>query len=177
MLRLARLDQHPDRQREPVALSELVAACVDRIRVAAPQREWQTEIVDGVITVGDEELLRRAVDNLLANVLTHTPEDASATVALREQDDVVEIEVRDTGPGVPLEGLPHIFDRFYRAGGTTPLPGSGLGLAIVSEIATVHNGSVVAEPNSPQGLRVRLTLPLDVNGTLTHNSHESPAEV
>ena len=159
MLRLARLDQHPDQQREPVALSELIASCVHRIRVGAPQREWRTEIADDVVIVGDEELLRRAVDNLLANVLTHTPEDASATVALRECGEVVEIEVSDTGPGVPRDCLPRVFDRFYRADTSATRPGSGLGLAIVAQIVTVHNGTVVAVPNSPHGLRVLLTLP------------------
>jgi two-component system OmpR family sensor kinase len=177
MLRLARLDQHPDQQREPVDVGELVAGCVDRIRVAAPQRDWHTEIAIEVITVGDEELLRRAVDNLLTNVFTHTPPGTVAMVALRERDGTVEIEVSDTGPGVPPDRLPRIFDRFYRAGTIAPRPGSGLGLAIVHQIATVHNGIVVAEPNSPHGLRVRLTLPVAGPLGLTQDSHDSPAEV
>jgi two-component system OmpR family sensor kinase len=177
MLRLARLDQTPDQQCEPVALSELIAGCVDRMRVAAPQRDWHAEIAAGVVAIGDEELLRRAVDNLLANVLAHTPEGTSATVALREHGDAAEIEVSDTGPGVPPDRLPRIFDRFYRAGTTTPRPGSGLGLAIVTQIATVHNGTVVAEPNPPHGLRVRLTLPVAGPRGLTRDSHDSPAAV
>jgi signal transduction histidine kinase len=61
---------------------------------------------------------------------------------------------------VPEDRLPRIFDRFYRAGTTTARPGSGLGLAIVIQIATVHNGTVSAEPNWPHGLRVRITLPV-----------------
>jgi two-component system, OmpR family, sensor kinase len=177
MLRLARLDQHPDQQREPVALSELIDNCVERMRVAAPDHAWQTEITEGVVAVGDEELLRRAVDNLLANVLAHTPEGTLTTVALREHGGTVEIEVSDTGPGVPEDRLPRIFDRFYRAGTATPRSGSGLGLAIVTQIATVHNGIVVAEPNPPHGLRVRLTLPVDAAAPLTRNSHSSPAVV
>ena len=59
-------------------------------------------------------------------------------MTLREHGEAVEIEVRDTGPGVPADRIPHIFDRFYRAG--TPRPGAGLGLAIVDQIASVHNG-------------------------------------
>ena len=177
MLRLARLDQLPDQQRESVALSELVADCVDRMRVAAPGRGWHTEIAAEVVTVGDEELLRRAVDNLLVNVLAHTPDDASATIALRERGDAVEIEVSDTGPGVPADRLPRIFDRFYRAGGTAARPGSGLGLAIVAQIAAVHDGTAVAEPNSPTGLRVRLTLPVAGPHGFTQDSHEVPTAV
>jgi two-component system, OmpR family, sensor kinase len=159
MLRLARLDQHPDQQREFVDLTDLVAGCVDRIRVAAPEHVWCGEIDAGMVVVGDGELLRRAVDNLLANVLAHTPPGTSATVALRDLDGTVAVEVGDTGPGVPPDRLPRIFDRFYRADTTGSRPGSGLGLAIVTQIATVHNGTVVAEPNRPHGLRVRLTLP------------------
>ena len=179
MLRLARLDQHPDRQHEPVRLSELVTGCVDRMRVAAPQHHWRADITDdtnGVELLGDEEQLRRAVDNLLANVRTHTPPGTTATITVRRHGDTVDIEVADTGPGVPADRLPHIFDRFYRAG-TTPRPGSGLGLAIVSRITTVHNGIVTAEPNTPSGLRVRLTLPMAAQNELTPNSHSSPAEV
>jgi two-component system, OmpR family, sensor kinase len=173
MLRLARLDQHPDQQREPVELTDLVAGCVDRMRVAAPAHVWRTEIADGLIVVGDEELLRRAVDNLLANVLAHTPQDTTATVALREHGDAVDIEVSDTGPGVPPDRLPRIFDRFYRADTAAPRTGSGLGLAIVTQIASVHNGIVVAEPNPPRGLRVRLTLPVSGPFALTRDSHDS----
>ncbi|MBB4684924.1 sensor histidine kinase [Amycolatopsis jiangsuensis] len=175
MLRLARLDQHPARDSEPVDLSELVAGCVDRIRVAAPERRWHTELADHVLSVGDEELLRRAVDNLLANVLAHTPQDATATVTLRERHGMAEIEVADTGPGVPAERLPHIFDRFYRAGSGTPGPGAGLGLAIVTQIVTVHGGAVTAGAHPSGGLRVRITLPLP--DRLTPDSHSSPAQV
>lgn len=177
MLRLVRLDQHPDQQRETVELSGLVTSCVDRIRVAAPQRDWHIAIAPEVIIVGDEELLRRAVDNLLTNVLTHTPPGTPATVALRQHGEAVEIEVSDTGPGVSPDHLSRIFDRFYRAGATAARPGSGLGLAIVNEVATVHNGNVVAEPNQPHGLRVRLTLPAADADELTQNSNNSPTVV
>jgi two-component system OmpR family sensor kinase len=177
MLRLARLDQHPDRQREPVDLTDLVAGCVDRMRVAAPEHVWHTEIAGGMVVVGDEELLRRAADNLLANVLAHTPEGTSATVALREHDDAVEIEVSDTGPGVPPDRLPRIGERFYRADTTGPRTGSGLGLAIVTQITTVHGGSFVVEPNTPHGLLARLTLPVADLREFTRDSHDSPAAV
>ncbi|SEP38849.1 sensor histidine kinase [Amycolatopsis saalfeldensis] len=172
MLRLARLDQHPDRQREPVDLSGLVTGRVEAARVAAPGHRWRAEIAGGVVVVGDEELVRRAVDNLLANVRAHTPEGTAATVTLSEHGDTVEIEVADTGPGVSAGRLPRIFDRFYRADTTARGRGSGLGLAIVTQIATVHNGSVTAGPNEPHGLRVKLTLPT----ALTRDSHDSPAE-
>jgi two-component system OmpR family sensor kinase len=158
MLRLARLDQHPARQRDPVDLTALVRACVQRTEIADPARTWRTRISGGLVTVGDAELLGRAVDNLLANVRTHTPEGTVATVtAAASADGSVVVEVSDNGPGVPADRLPRIFDRFYRAGARQP--GSGLGLAIVTEVAAAHEGSAVAALNHPQGLRVTLSLP------------------
>ena len=67
-------------------------------------------------------------------------------------------EVSDDGPGVPPDQLPHIFERFYRAGrlGTR---GSGLGLAIAAEIASAHGGTAHAAPAAPRGLRITLAVP------------------
>jgi two-component system OmpR family sensor kinase len=159
MLRLARLDQHPARQREPVDVSALVGDCVERSRVADPARAWQAHAGSGLIAVGDQEMLCRAVDNLLANVHTHTPEGSTAVVTAHEDRDRVVVEVSDNGPGVPASRLPRIFDRFYRAGAPAGRPGSGLGLAIVTEIAAAHGGTVTAAPAWPNGLCVTLTVP------------------
>jgi two-component system OmpR family sensor kinase len=159
MLRLARLDQHPARQHEPVDVSALAAGCVERTRIADPRRTWQARIAPGLVAVGDEELLCRAVDNLLANVHAHTPEGTAAVITAREAGDSVVVEVSDNGPGVPADRLPRIFDRFYRAGTTARRPGSGLGLAIVTEIAAAHDGTVTAAAVWPRGLRVTLAVP------------------
>ena len=160
MLRLARLDQHPDQHRDLVDLTALLDNCVERAQVADPSRTWTTDIGTGLAVAGDEEQLCRAVDNLLANVQTHTPEGTVATVTARTDDNGrVVVEVSDDGPGVPADKLGRIFDRFYRAGAEARRPGSGLGLAIVSQIAVTHQGTAAAAPNYPHGLRVTLTLP------------------
>jgi two-component system OmpR family sensor kinase len=99
------------------------------------------------------------VDNLLANVHTHTPEGTTAVVTAHDDGGRVVVEVSDNGPGVPADRLPRIFDRFYRAGSPARYPGSGLGLAIVTEIAAAHDGTVTAAPNWPRGLRVTLAVP------------------
>ena len=80
MLRLARLGQHPGQSREPVDLTAVVTGCAQRGRIADPARTWQVRIAEGLATVGDEELLRRAVDNLVMNVLVHTPAGTVGTV-------------------------------------------------------------------------------------------------
>jgi two-component system, OmpR family, sensor kinase len=167
MLRLARLDQHPARQDAPVDLAGLIDDCVQRARIADPARSWQA-IAEGISTVtGDEELLGRAVDNLLTNVRTHTPQGTVATVTATSNGDDLVIEVSDDGPGVPDSELPRIFDRFYRGTAPSGRPGSGLGLAIVAEIAAAHDGIASAARNEPHGLRITLTLPA--------RDHEAPS--
>ncbi len=159
MLRLARLDQHPGRESDTVDLTALVACCAQQARVADPRRAVNAVIAADLVTIGDEELLRRAVDNLLANVRVHTPETSDATITATQDDGAIVIEIADTGPGVPPDQLPRIFDRFYRAGAQAHRPGSGLGLAIVAAIAQAHNGTAQATLNNPHGLRITLALP------------------
>jgi two-component system, OmpR family, sensor kinase len=161
MLRLAQLGQHPGQSSEPVDVTALLHACTERARIADPARTWRVRVADGLTTTGDEELLRRAVDNLLTNVLVHTPANTAATITAAGDPGELTIEVRDDGPGVPPDKLPHIFERFYRAAGarSARAPGSGLGLAIAAEITAAHGGTAMAAPVSPHGLRVTLTLP------------------
>ena len=160
MLRLARLGQHPGQSQEPVDLTDVANGCADRARVADPARTWQVQIADGLATIGDEELLRRAIDNLVMNVLVHTPGETVGTISASEAGGRITIEVGDDGPGVPPDKLPHVFERFYRAGARPARPGAGLGLAIAAEIASAHGGTAQAEAVSPHGLRITLALPV-----------------
>ncbi len=159
MLRLARLDQHPGPDQELVDLSAVLAGCAERARVADPRRTWQAAIDPGLVVAGDEELLRRVGDNLLANVTTHTPPGTEATIEAGERDGTITIDVSDDGPGVLSGQIPQIFDRFYRAAAPSTRPGSGLGLAIVTAVTATHGGTAEAAPNQPHGLRITLTLP------------------
>jgi two-component system, OmpR family, sensor kinase len=188
MLGLARLGQHPGQSCDPVDLTAVVTGCAQRVRAADPARTWRVRIGGGLTTVGDEELLRRAVDNLLLNVLVHTSGDSAGTIVASAASGRVTIEVSDDGPGVPLDKLPHIFERFYRAGARsgsvsptnqprpTSRPGSGLGLAIAAEIASAHGGAACAEPVSPHGLRITLTLPAG-QPPAPHSARELAASV
>jgi len=160
MLRLARLGQHPGQSQKPVDVTAVVTACAERARIADPARTWQARISEGLTITGDQELLRRAIDNMIMNVLVHTPADAVGSISAAAPGDRVIIEVSDDGPGVTPDHLPHIFERFYRAGTRPGSAGSGLGLAIAAEVASAHGGTVQAAPVKPHGLRVTLSLPV-----------------
>ncbi|MBI5386901.1 MAG: heavy metal sensor histidine kinase [Verrucomicrobia bacterium] len=111
---------------------------------------------------GDPMLFRRAVSNLLANALKHTPAQGRVRVALRPLDDqAVELCVRDSGAGIAPEHLPKIFDRFYRAGhsGAPAAGGAGLGLAIVQSIMRLHGGSASVQSQVGQGTTFTLRFP------------------
>lgn len=168
MLRLARLDQHPGQEREPVDVTGLVTECVEQAKVTDPNRTWTAIIDDGLEATGDEELLRRAISNLLSNVRTHTPDGTAATVTAGRVNGMVTVDVADDGPGVPDDQLPRIFDRFYRAA-PSPRPGAGLGLSIVAAIAAAHDGAAEAEPMDPHGLRVTLSLPAVGDPAVSHH--------
>jgi signal transduction histidine kinase len=111
--------------------------------------------------VGNRELLRRAVENVLRNGIRYSPQHSAIDVSFSENTHTATISVRDYGPGVPEQALTQIFDPFFRVeearnpnGG-----GSGLGLSIAKQAVQVHHGTITAENASP-GLRVQITIPL-----------------
>ena len=109
----------------------------------------------------DRERLGQVLRNLLSNAVTHTPDGGAVTVTARPADEVVEIAVRDTGPGIAPEHLARVFDRFYRADPSRARAtgGSGLGLAIVKQLVEAHGGEIRAESEPGGGAVFTFTLP------------------
>jgi signal transduction histidine kinase len=137
-----------------VAGREQPDAAERRLGLTLPRVPWPLGSVQG-----DRDLLFLAVYNLLDNALKFTrPGD---TIELRAFEDGanVAIEVADTGPGIPDEDLPHIWEELYRGRPTRALPGSGLGLALVRSIAARHNGTVTARSRPGHGTVFTLRLP------------------
>jgi len=95
---------------------------------------------------GVAERLERAVNNLLDNAARHSPPDGTVDIDV----DSAGVRVRDHGPGVDEQDLPHVFDRFYRGANGRGQQGSGLGLSIVRQVSEQHGGSVSAA-NAPDG--------------------------
>ncbi len=104
--------------------------------------------------VGQPAGLERAIANLLDNAAKWSPAGSAVEVALHGG----ELTVRDHGPGIAAEDVPHVFERFYRATSARSMPGSGLGLAIVHQVAETHNGSISAEAAPGGGTLMRLRL-------------------
>jgi signal transduction histidine kinase len=111
--------------------------------------------------IGNRELLRRAVENVLRNGIRYSPQNSTIDVSVTETSRTATIAVRDYGPGVPEDALTRIFDPFFRVEvARDPMGGgSGLGLSIAKQAVQVHHGTITAENASP-GLRVQITIPL-----------------
>jgi two-component system sensor histidine kinase MprB len=104
---------------------------------------------------GDADALERAITNLLDNAAKWSPEGGAVTVTL----DRGTLMVADQGPGIALEDLPHVFERFYRSAESRGMSGSGLGLSIVRSIAERHGGVVQAGSGPDGGAAFWLTVP------------------
>ena len=116
---------------------------------------------------GDEDLLRQMFSNLLHNAVKYTPPGGAITVELNRRNGAYAISVSDTGPGIPAEAQPHIFERFFRAEkaeSRTADPslggGAGLGLAIARSIAEAHGGTLTLERSDEQGSEFVAILPI-----------------
>ena len=106
-------------------------------------------------------LFQRAVGNLVANAIAHTPTGGAVTLTAAGEGPTTRVEVADTGCGIPASHLPHVFDRFYRADPSRSSAGGGvgLGLAIVRSIAELHGGAVELSSEVGRGTRAVMTLP------------------
>ena len=101
-----------------------------------------------------------AFGNLLDNAMKYSPKDRRIHVEIIENDDMVGVEVRDHGIGIPPEETQRIFEAFYRAKETAGTGGYGLGLYMVEEIMRVHGGRVVVESRQGSGSGFKLVFPL-----------------
>ncbi|WP_405551281.1 ATP-binding protein [Streptomyces microflavus] len=197
LLLLARLDAGRPLSYESTDLLPLVVDAVSDARVADASAEagalhqWRLDLPDepaGPVTVrADPARLQQVLVNLLANARTHTPPGTTVTVSVRPSvraDEPVTLEVRDDGPGIPAELLPHVFERFARgdasrsrgdatdkATGTTT-GSTGLGLAIVQAVVSAHGGRVRVD-SAPGRTVFAVELPAEA-GPYEHSQGTDP---
>ncbi len=164
-LRLARVGALPV-PTEPLDLSEVVSSVVDDARYEAAGRrlriDWETPAP--ILIAGDRASLASAIENVLRNALRFAPAESVIRVCLLTSATEASLEIEDRGPGVATQELASLFEPFYRAGSAaaahTPGGGAGLGLSIAQAAIAAHKGTISARNVAPQGLSVRMDLPL-----------------
>jgi two-component system sensor histidine kinase MprB len=141
-------------EKQPIRLDHIAE---ESVAVAARRsgRELRAELSPTVVD-GSPAALGRAISNLIDNALKWGPPGTPVEVSVRDGM----VAVRDHGPGVAADDLPHVFDRFYRATTARTLPGSGLGLAIVRQIADAHGGTITAAQAPGGGSLFTLRVPV-----------------
>jgi heavy metal sensor kinase len=146
----------------PVELDLLCLEVVQQARNLKPSVRLRLGHEDQVEVVGDRDLLKQLLLNLIENGLTYTPAGGQVTVSLAREEDVAALTVEDTGVGIAPDDLPHVFERFYRAESTRrrAAGGAGVGLSIVDWVARLHGGrvSVTSDPGKGCAFTVRLPL-------------------
>ncbi|MHB1718919.1 MAG: sensor histidine kinase [Acidimicrobiales bacterium] len=169
----------PDNQTDIVPLHDVVSAALQRAERSYPALHFAARVRPAFVE-GVGRGLDRMVTNLLDNAAKWSPDGGSIEVSLAVASltpvadpahladpgagtavaTEVVLRVRDHGPGIAPEDLPHIFDRFYRGRGARTLPGSGLGLAIVKRVAEAHDATVLAEVAPGGGTLITVRLPV-----------------
>ena len=164
LLALTRLESHTEAiEKSSFDLAQLVRDVVDdgEFEARNRNRSVQLEAPDACNIVGNEQLLRRAIENVVRNAVQYTTEETAVEVELACADQAV-ITVRDHGPGVPAETLDKLFRPFYRVDEARDRNsgGTGLGLAIAERAVRLHGGTVEAANAATGGLLVTITLPV-----------------
>jgi two-component system phosphate regulon sensor histidine kinase PhoR len=152
-------------RKESIDVPELLQAALDSVSPLgeAKKQVLERKCPEGIpLLSGDSQKIHQMLVNLLQNAINYTPEGGRITLEGRRAEEGVQLEVTDTGIGIPAEDLPRIFERFYRVdkGRSRELGGTGLGLSIVKHIAEAHGGRVSVESQLGKGSRFTVSLPL-----------------
>lgn len=153
-------------------IGEVIATVLQRLEPRLVDHPVTVRVENGLPLVRlDFTEIDQVLTNLLENALKYTPPGAAISVQARRAGEQIEVQVADTGPGVPLEHLPYLFDKFYRVNTHTPTGSTGLGLAITKGLIEAHGGWIRAANAAHGGLVVTFILPLDrlpISAALPH---------
>lgn len=164
MITISRLENLPTAKRVHVNINDLLRAVEARIHETCERKKLQLhwQLVAGSAEVlGDDDELYRAFVNLLENAANYTPEGGSITISTTRNEQRVQVQISDTGIGIPETDLVRIFERFYRAqeARRVVLSGTGLGLAIVKKIVDLHQGRISVHSTEGKGTTFTIQLP------------------
>ena len=162
MLTLARLDANASLETQPVDLKALLEEAVESIRPLADEKRLKVETYLQVTQLqANRSMLRQAIDNLIANAIKYNVPDGLVSIRCREKDECVEIEIEDTGSGIPESAIPKLFDRFFRVdeSRSREAGGTGLGLSIAKQIVSCHGGTISVSSTLGKGTLFRISMP------------------
>jgi signal transduction histidine kinase len=148
-------------RREPVELSAVVARALDLYRDVAEAKgvTLTAESPDGVRVTGDAVRLEQAAANLLDNAVKYTPSGGHVTVTVARESGGAVLRVADTGPGIPSDEIPRIWDRLFRGDRSRAERGLGLGLSLVKAIVEAHGGAVRVKSELGRGSIFEVSFP------------------
>ena len=155
---------------QPVELGSLTEAACRAFRPVAEKKQIQITISchEPVWILGEPRLLERLIANLLDNALKHTPQDGSVNLKTLPEENQVCLIVQDTGPGIPAEQLPKIFDQFFSRRPSDGSFSTGLGLGLCRWIAEAHQGRIEAASPPGQGAVFTVRLPMTRSSSSIH---------
>lgn len=161
LLALARADAGQLLARRPMMLDALLVDVYQQARVQAPHLRVAIGELEQVEVLGDPDRLRQLLCNLVDNACRYTPAGGTVTLDLVEHGGVASLSVSDTGPGIPADEVPRIFERFYRSDHARrrEAGGTGLGLAISQMIAEAHGGRIEVMSQVGEGSTFTVRLP------------------
>jgi signal transduction histidine kinase len=166
-----------------VDLAQFIQRLDDPFRVLALQKGVQFVIDRGARlparVLWDEDRMNEVLGNLLSNAFKFTDRGGCVTLAIRAEGDRVQMQVRDTGAGIPAPQLQFIFDKFYQADNQSrsALRGVGLGLAIAKGIVTAHGGTIGVDSEVGKGTNFTINLPVRGRARQVATSGVQPAVV
>jgi PAS domain S-box-containing protein len=172
LMTLARLDSTREMELARVNVGEVIGNLCTTLRPQMEEKKLRLLLQfaeDTPLVQVDEDDLSRALGNLIENAVRYTPDGEQISIQTETQGGEILIRVSDTGVGIAPDELPHIFDRFYRAGNAhiTNPGGSGLGLAIVKKIMEKHMGRIEISSEVGKGTTFTLYLPITVQAQST----------
>lgn len=166
LLALAQADSGLPIRREPVSLDTLLLEVYRQLNVIANGVNVRIGDEDAVTVMGDPDRLKQLLLNLSDNAIRYTPPGGQVMLSLKRDQGWAQFSVSDTGPGIPAEHLPHVFDRFYRVDKARSRResgalsgGAGLGLSIAQWIAQSHGGRIDVQSEVGRGTTFTVRLP------------------
>jgi signal transduction histidine kinase len=169
LLNLARLDAGQEAvKREPFDLGQVAAGCIELLQPLAAQKRLAVHIDLAPCTgVGDPDRMGQVITNLLSNAIYYNREGGQVRLSTREENGHAIVSIVDTGHGIAVEDLPHIFERFWRADKSRSRADgrTGLGLAIAKSIMEAQGGRLEVTSKVGEGSTFEAILPNSLSQT------------